>query len=41
LIWLRDELGDRFVHGLVMHTGRYIYELADRVTAVPICTLWS
>jgi predicted AAA+ superfamily ATPase len=41
LTWLRDELEDRFVHGLVMHAGRYLYELSDRITAVPICTLWT
>ncbi|WP_433174729.1 ATP-binding protein [Actinoallomurus sp. CA-150999] len=41
LAWLRDELGDRFVHGLVLHTGRHIYELGDRITAAPICTLWA
>jgi predicted AAA+ superfamily ATPase len=41
LAWLRDEFGDRFVHGLVLHAGRYTYELTDRITAVPICTLWS
>jgi predicted AAA+ superfamily ATPase len=41
LAWLRDELGDRFVRGLVLHTGRHIYELGDRITAAPICTLWA
>lgn len=41
LAWLRDELGDRFCHGLVLHTGRYLYPLADKVTAAPISTLWG
>lgn len=41
LAWLRDELGDRFCHGLVLHTGRYLYPLADKVTAAPIGTLWG
>ncbi|WP_308209120.1 DUF4143 domain-containing protein [Actinoallomurus purpureus] len=41
LAWLRDELGDRFVRGLVLHTGRHVYELGDRITAAPICTLWA
>jgi predicted AAA+ superfamily ATPase len=41
LAWLRDELGDRFVHGLVLHTGPFVRELGDRITAAPICTLWS
>jgi predicted AAA+ superfamily ATPase len=41
LTWLRDELGDRFVQGLVLHTGQFIQQLDDRVTAVPICALWG
>lgn len=41
LIWLRNELGDRFAAGVVLHTGLHTYPLADKVTAAPICTLWS
>lgn len=41
LEWLRDELGDRFCHGLVLHTGQYLHPLAERVTAAPISTLWG
>lgn len=41
LIWLRDELGERFVQGVVFHTGRAVYELADRVIAAPIAVLWT
>jgi predicted AAA+ superfamily ATPase len=41
LTWLRDELGDRFVHGLVLHTGEYVQQWDDRVTAAPICVLWG
>ena len=41
LIWLRNELGDRFAAGVVLHTGPHNYPLADKVTAAPICTLWS
>ncbi|MEV5708554.1 DUF4143 domain-containing protein [Actinoallomurus sp. NPDC052274] len=41
LAWLRDELGDRFIRGLVLHTGRQVYDLGDRITAAPICTIWS
>lgn len=41
LVWLRDELGDRFVHGLVLHTGPRIFELGDRITAVPLAALWG
>jgi len=41
LAWLRDELGDRFVAGLVLHTGKRVYSLGDKITAAPIATLWS
>lgn len=41
LIWMRDRLGDRFVRGIVFHTGPSTFELSDRITALPICTLWS
>jgi len=41
LEWLRDQLGERFVHGLVMHAGPRMFELSDRITAAPISTLWS
>jgi len=40
LCWLRDRIGPRFVKGLILHTGPRVYELADRVLAVPISTLW-
>lgn len=41
LRWLRDELGDRFVAGVLLHTGPRTYEVDDRVIAAPICTLWG
>lgn len=41
LEWLRDELGDAFVAGLVMHTGPRAYTLGDRITALPIAALWG
>lgn len=41
LEWLRDQLGDRFLTGIVLHTGPRIYELGERVLAVPICALWG
>lgn len=41
LIWLRDELGEEFVRGAVLHTGPYTFELDDRILAVPICALWA
>ena len=41
LVWLREAMGDRFLAGLVMHTGRDTFELADRIVAAPISTLWA
>jgi predicted AAA+ superfamily ATPase len=41
LSWLREQLGDRFVAGAVLHTGPGRYRLDDRVFAVPICALWG
>lgn len=41
LITLRDRLGARFVGGFVMHTGRAALPFSDRVSAVPIDTLWA
>jgi uncharacterized protein len=41
LAWLRDELGDSFVYGLVFYTGPRIQQLGERIAAVPISALWS
>lgn len=41
LEWLRDELGERFVAGVVLHTGTRCYALGERISAAPICTLWA
>jgi predicted AAA+ superfamily ATPase len=41
LEWLRHELGDRFVRGVVLHTGPREYQLGDRIVAAPISTLWA
>jgi uncharacterized protein len=41
LAWLRDELGDRFVAGVVLHTGPRAFRLADGITAAPISVLWG
>lgn len=39
--WLRDQLGDRFVAGVVLHTGPVVYALEERIAAVPIASLWG
>ncbi len=41
LEWLRDTMGDRFAAGIVFHTGSDTFELADRITALPISALWT
>lgn len=41
LEWLRDKLGDRFIAGVVLHTGPRAFPISDRVFAAPISTLWA
>ena len=41
LAWLRDEYGDRFLAGIILHSGPMTYQLGDRITAVPIAGLWG
>lgn len=41
LAWLSQELGDRFVGGVVLHTGPRVYPLGEKIVAAPICTLWA
>jgi predicted AAA+ superfamily ATPase len=41
LLWLRDELGERFAGGIVLHAGAGVAELGDRIAAVPISAAWS
>ena len=41
LVWLRDQLGERFTAGVVLHTGQRRYGLGERILAAPICTLWA
>jgi len=40
LSWLRDRLGDRFIRGVVLYTGSAVVQVADRLVAAPISTLW-
>ena len=41
LKWLRDQLGDQFKAGALLHTGPAQFTLGDRIEAIPICALWS
>jgi predicted AAA+ superfamily ATPase len=41
LAWLRDMLGDRFLAGIVFHTGPDLFELDRKVQAAPIAALWA
>lgn len=41
LRWLRDQLGDRLICGLVLQAGPHSYQLDDRIHAAPICSLWT
>ncbi len=41
LTYLRDRHLDRFVHGIVLHHGRHPQSFGDRLTALPVSTLWS
>jgi uncharacterized protein len=41
LAWMREELGERFAAGIVLHTGPRLYELGEKIVAAPICALWG
>jgi predicted AAA+ superfamily ATPase len=41
LAWLREEIGERFVAGVVLHTGARIYEVGERIVAAPIASIWG
>ncbi|MGH9111355.1 MAG: ATP-binding protein [Acidimicrobiales bacterium] len=41
LTWLRDTLDERFLVGVVLHTGPSSYVLDERIVAAPICALWT
>jgi hypothetical protein len=40
LIWLRDQLGERFVTGVAAHQPP-VFSLAERIIAAPVAALWS
>jgi uncharacterized protein len=41
LLWLRDELGDQLVTGVILHTGPRAFRIDERILALPICALWA
>lgn len=41
LCWLRDQLGEDFVAGVVFHTGPRAFQLEAKVYALPISVLWG
>jgi uncharacterized protein len=41
LAFLRDTLGDRFAHGVIVHLGDHTRALGDRLTSMPASALWS
>jgi predicted AAA+ superfamily ATPase len=41
LVWLRDQLGSRFVAGVVLHTGPRAFRIDDGIIAAPIAVLWG
>ncbi|WP_322770078.1 ATP-binding protein [Frankia sp. Cr1] len=41
LEWLAAEIGPRFTLGLLVHTGPRVFQLTERILAVPAASLWS
>lgn len=41
LAWLRDAFPERFVGGVVFHSGPRVFELDDRIVAAPMSVLWG
>jgi predicted AAA+ superfamily ATPase len=41
LAWLRDETGDAFTAGIILHTGPHVFPVDDRIIAAPVSALWS
>lgn len=41
LAYVRDRLGDRFVAGVVLHTGTAALPFGDRLWALPLSTVWA
>ncbi|WP_045879032.1 DUF4143 domain-containing protein [Pseudofrankia sp. DC12] len=41
LAWLQEQTDTRLAAGLLIHTGPRMFQLTDRITAVPIASLWA
>ncbi len=41
LTWLREQLGDRFLAGAILHTGPRSFALDTQIFAVPIAAIWG
>lgn len=41
LRWLRDQIGERFVAGIVFHTGSMIFRHEPDIHYLPIATIWG
>ena len=41
LFWLRDELGGGLAVAAVLHSGPNLYELGDRIFAIPLGAIWG
>ncbi|MQA93587.1 MAG: DUF4143 domain-containing protein [Streptosporangiales bacterium] len=41
LRWFRDQLGERFSTGLVLHLGTHGTSFGDRIQALPLSVLWG
>ena len=41
LLAFRDDIGSDFLAGAVLYAGRDLYQLSDRVFAVPLCAVWT
>ena len=41
LAWMRDQTGDRFRIGIVLHTGQHPLRISDRIVALPMSHLWQ
>ncbi len=39
--WLREQLPDRVVGGVVFHTGPQAFKLEPGIVALPIANLWT